>query len=159
LFRVGLAEAPAAVFTQLASGLDDSTRRIWRDRTALGAQLLGAMPELEAIAHIILHQREHWDGSGRPDGLQGDHIPIESRILDLVVHFQELIQARSDRPALSLSESLEKCQKHSGTRFEPLLVETLGNVIRLVEMGLMQLPQQPKQLPAVWLEDSRGDSQ
>ena len=114
------------------------------------------MPELEPIANIILHQREHWDGSGRPDGLHGEAIPIESRILDLVVHFQELTQVRGDRPALSLSESLEKCQKHSGARFQPLLVGTLETIIRLVEMDFMQLPQQPKRLPMIWLEDSSG---
>ena len=156
LFRVGLAKAPDTVFTQLASDLQDSTSRVWRDRMILGAQLLGAMPELEPIANIILHHREHWDGSGRPDGLQGEAIPIESRILDLVVHFQELTQARGDRPALSLNESLKKCQQHSGARFEPLLIETLETVIRLVEMDLMQLPRQPKQLPVIWLEDSSG---
>ncbi|MEO0375760.1 MAG: DICT sensory domain-containing protein, partial [Cyanobacteria bacterium P01_A01_bin.17] len=44
LFRVGLSEAPIEVFTQLASHLEDSTQTLWRDRTVLGAQLLGAMP-------------------------------------------------------------------------------------------------------------------
>jgi DICT domain-containing protein len=154
LFRVGLAEAPLEVFTRLASDLDDSTRVLWKDRVVLGAQLLGAMPELEPIAKIVRHQREHWDGSGRPDGLKGEEIDIEARILGLVARFQELTQARGDRPALSLSDALEKCQQHSGKRYEPNLVETLGNVVRLTEMGLMQLPSQPSQVPKVWLEDA-----
>lgn len=153
LFRVGLSEAPSEVFTQLANDLKDSTRQLWRDRPVLSAQLLGAMPELEPIAKIIRHQREHWDGSGRPDGVQREDIPIEARILGLVVHFQELIQARADRPALSLNEAFEKCQALSGTRYEANLVDTLGNVVRLTEMGLMQLPDQPSQMPKVWLED------
>jgi DICT domain-containing protein len=154
LFRVGLSEAPAEVFTQLASDLKDSTRDLWRGRTVLGAQLLGAMPELKPVAKIVQHQREHWDGSGRPDGLQGEEIPLESRILGLVARFQELTQARSHRPALSLNEALNKCKLHSGQRYEPSLVETLGNVVRLTEMGLMQLPSQPSQVPKVWLEDA-----
>ncbi len=154
LFRVGLSEAPAEVFTELSSDLKDSTRDLWRERTVLGAQLLGAMPELEPIANIIRHQREHWDGSGRPEGLQGEDIPIESRILGLVARFQELTQARSNRPAMSLDEALEKCKQHSDHRYEPSLVETLGNVVRLTEMGLMQLPNQPSQVPKVWLEDA-----
>lgn len=154
LFRVGLSEAPIEVFTELSSELKDSTRDLWRGRTVLGAQLLGAMPELEPIAKIIRHQREHWDGSGRPDGLQGEEIPIEARILGLVARFQELTQARSSRAALSLSDALDKCKVHSGHRYEPALVETLGNVVRLTEMGLMQLPSQPSQVPKVWLEDT-----
>ncbi|MEO0378161.1 MAG: HD domain-containing phosphohydrolase, partial [Cyanobacteria bacterium P01_A01_bin.17] len=154
LRRVGRTEAPAEVFPHLSSDLKDSTKDLWRGRTILGAQLLGAMPELEPIAKIIRHQREHWDGSGRPDGLQGEEIPIEARILGLVTRFQELTQARSSRSALSLSEALDKCQVHSGDRYEPSLVETLGNVVRLTEMGLMQLPSQPSQVPKVWLEDT-----
>ncbi|MGB7412691.1 MAG: HD domain-containing phosphohydrolase [Thermosynechococcaceae cyanobacterium] len=154
LFRVGLSEAPPEVFTRLASDLDSSTRVLWKDRVVLGAQLLGAMPELEPIAKIIRHQREHWDGTGRPDGLKAEEIPIEARILGLVARFQELTQTRGDRPALGLNEALEKCKYHSGKRYEPNLVETLGNVVRLTEMGLMQLPSQPSQVPKVWLEDA-----
>ncbi|MGF1602541.1 MAG: HD domain-containing phosphohydrolase [Thermosynechococcaceae cyanobacterium] len=154
LFRVGLSEAPPEVFTRLASDLDCSTRVLWKDRVVLGAQLLGAMPELEPIAKIIRHQREHWDGTGRPDGLKGEEIPIEARILGLVARFQELTQTRGDRPALGLNDALEKCKYHSGKRYEPNLVETLGNVVRLTEMGLMQLPTQPSQVPKVWLEDA-----
>ncbi len=153
LFRIGLAEAPSEVFTQLASELDDSSRVSWNNRTVIGAQLLSAMPELKPIANIVLHQREYWDGSGRPDGLKGEEIPMESRILGLVARFQELTQARADRQALTPREALQKCQEHSGLRFEPILVETLANVIRLTEMGLMELPQRPSQLPKVWLED------
>lgn len=154
LFRIGLAEAPTLIFSKLISDLDDASRVSWDNRTIIGAQLLGALPELQPIAKIILHQREYWDGSGRPDGLKGTDIPIESRILGLVARFQELTQARANRPAISLSEALQRCQEHSGTRFEPILVETLANVIRLTEMGLMQLPQRPSQTPKVWLEDS-----
>ncbi len=153
LFRVGLSEAPSEVFTHLASALEDSTRILWHDRTVLGARLLGAMPELEPIAKIVRYQREHWDGSGRPEGLKGEEIPIESRILGLVARFQELTQTRSGRSAQSLNDALAKCTMHSGKRYEPTLVETLGNVVRLTEMGLMQLPNQPSQMPKVWLEE------
>ncbi|MEO0378221.1 MAG: DICT sensory domain-containing protein [Cyanobacteria bacterium P01_A01_bin.17] len=154
LFRVGLSEAPAAVFTELASDLKDSTRTLWRGRAVLGAQLLGAMRELEPSAKIVRHQQEYWDGSGRPDGLQGEEIPIEARILGLAVRFQELMQARGSRDALDLNGALEKCRAHSGTRYEPNLVDTLGNVVRLTEMGLMELPSQPSQVPKVWLEET-----
>jgi DICT domain-containing protein len=154
LFRVGLAEAPRDVFTQTASQLDEVSLAFWRNRAILGAQLLSAMPELAPITQIVLHQLEYWDGSGKPDGLTGEEISLEARILGLVSYFQELTQARGTRLTLSLGEALEKCQERSGTRFDPALVDSLSTVIRLTEIGLMQLPDRPSQLPPVWLEET-----
>lgn len=159
LFRVGLAEAPSEIFTQSNSQLNDTQQNIWRDRAVLGAQLLSSMPELAPITEIVLHHLEHWDGSGKPDGLQGEKIPIESRILGLASYFQELTQPRVDQEALSLSQALKKCQEYSGTRFDPELVESLSTVIRLTEMGLMQIPDKPSQIPAVWLEEAAAPTQ
>ena len=153
LFRIGLAEAPKEVFSQLASELDESSGSFWRDRGLLGSQLLATMPKLDPVRQIILHHLEYWDGSGQPEGLKGQEIPLESRILGLVAYFQEMTESRGSRPALSLPEALEKCQQYSGTRFDPALVQSLRTVVRLSEIGLMQLPDRPSQLPNVWLEE------
>ncbi|GBF81533.1 HD domain-containing phosphohydrolase [Aphanothece sacrum] len=154
LYRIGLAEAPTEVFNQPPEQLNDATYTFWRNRSVLGAQLLSTMPELVAIKEIVAHQLEHWDGSGKPNGLKGEEIGIEARILGLVSYFQELTQPRGDRPALSLGEGLEKCQNYRETWFDPALVDSLATVIRLAEMGLMALPDRPSQLPAVWLEEA-----
>jgi len=154
LFRIGLAEAPLEVFQQPASQLQESELVSWNNRASLGSQLLSAMAELEPIRNIIHHQLENWDGSGKPEGLRGEEIPLESRILRLVAHFQELTQPRGDRAACRLTQALEKCQQHSGTRFDPTLLEHLSTVVRLSEMGMMKLPDRPSQLPRVWLEET-----
>ncbi len=153
LFRVGLVSAPKEVFTQTKSEFDDVTLGFWRDRAKISAQLLAAMPELAPVTNIVAHQLEYWDGSGQPDGLRGTEIPIESRILALVAYFQDLTQPRGSRPGMSLSVALEKCQELSEIRFDPVLVASLSHVVRLVEMGMMQLPDRPSQLPHVWLDD------
>ncbi|MEG4576596.1 DICT sensory domain-containing protein [Microcoleus sp. N3A4] len=153
LFRVGLVSAPNEVFDRTPDAFDQATLAFWRDRSFIGCQLLQAMSELSPVAEIVKHKLEHWDGSGRPEGLRAEAIPVASRILGLVAYFQELTQPRGDRPALSLSEALEECRELSGIRFDPALVETLSNVVRLAEMGLMELPNRPSQLPNVWLED------
>lgn len=155
LFRVGLAEAPKEIFTQNINELDSSSYKFWRDRSTLGARLLSSMPELNPITKIVFHQLEYWDGSGSPDGLKGEDIPIESRIIGLVAYFQELTQTRGKRPAYSLGEALEKCQEYSEKRFDPHLIESLNTVIRLTEMGLMKLPDKPSQSPPVWLEETK----
>ncbi|NJN32167.1 MAG: histidine kinase [Synechococcales cyanobacterium RM1_1_8] len=154
LFRVGLAEAPREVFLQTSEQLESASEMFWRDRSLLGAQLLSAMPELKPISHIVLHQLEHWDGSGKPDGLKQENIPLESRVLGLVAYFQELTEPRGDRLALSLGEALEQCCSQAGKRFDPTLVESLGTVVRLTEVGLMKLPDQPSRQPDVWLEEA-----
>ena len=153
LFRVGLVSAPPEVFAKTPDEFDDSTASFWRDRSVIGAQLLAAMSELAPVTNIVAHHLEYWDGTGKPDGLQGEEIPIESRILGLVAAFQELTQSRGRRVAVSLGEALEKCRDRSGSHFDPNLVETLSNVIRLTQMGLMELPNRPSQLPNVWLEE------
>ena len=155
LFRIGLAEAPQEIFQQTADQLDQSSLVFWRDRAALGGQLLSSMPELAPISRIVTHQLEYWDGSGTPDGLKGEEIPIESRILGLIAYFQELTEHRGERQAKSPSEALAACEKHSGRRFDPKLVESLGTVVRLAEIGMLQLPKRPSQQPTVWLEDIR----
>jgi HD-GYP domain-containing protein (c-di-GMP phosphodiesterase class II) len=114
------------------------------------------MPELAPIQQIVLHHLEHWDGSGSPNGLKGEEISIESRILGLAAYFQGLTQPRGDRPALSLGQALERCKNYSSIRFDPSLVESLNTVIRLTEIGLMQLPDRPSQVPNVWLESDVG---
>jgi DICT domain-containing protein len=159
LYRIGLASAPPEIFTQTPEEMDDSTRAFWQERGVIGARLLEAMPELAIVKDIVAHHLEHWDGSGKPDGQKGEEINIKARILGLVSYFQELTQPRGNRPALSLSEALEKCQQLSGTRFDPQLVESLTTVVRLSEIGLMQLPQLPTQLPNVWLEDNSPSHQ
>lgn len=154
LFRIGLAEAPIEVFKQPASQLRESELVTWNNRAYLGGQLLSAMAELEPVRVIVSHQLEYWDGTGRPDGLRGADIPLESRILHLVAYFQELTQRRGEREALSLSAALEKCHQYSGSRFDPELLEHLTTLVRLTEIGMMQLPDRPSQLPKVWLEES-----
>lgn len=153
LFRVGLVSAPPEVFAKTADEFDDATLVFWRDRSVIASQLLAAMSELAAVTEIVAHHLEYWDGTGKPDGLQGEEIPIESRILGLVAAFQELTQTRGRREGLSLGDALEKCRDRSGSYFDPSLVETLSNVVRLTQMGLMELPDRPSQLPNVWLEE------
>jgi DICT domain-containing protein len=158
LYRIGLAEAPKEVFSQRVSQMDEASLAFWRDRGVLASQLLATMPELDPIREIILHHLEYWDGTGKPDGLKGEEISLEARILGLVAYFQAQTQAKGDRAALTPSEALEKCHSYSGTRFDPTLLESLNTVIRLTEIGLMQLPDKPAQLPTVWLEETLRSS-
>lgn len=158
LHRIGLASAPEEVFTQSKEEMDDSTLTFLKERGVIGARILTAMPEIEVVREVIQHHLEYWDGSGKPDGQKGEEIDIKARILGAVSYFQSLTQPRGKRLALSLTGALEHCQKYSGTHFDPAIVEALATVVRLTEVGLMQLPDRPTQMPTVWVEETQKSS-
>jgi len=105
-----------------------------------GAQALRVMPKLRAIAQIVNHHTEFWDGSGQPAGLSADSIPLESRILGLVAAFQRDAAQGAIRDRLSdgdaISAALERCKNESGTRWDPKLVEALQLLILGLQQGL-----------------------
>lgn len=116
--------------------------------------LLRVMPQLQAIAKIVGQQYESWDGSGQPDGLAYDAIPLESRLLALAIAFQQQLAARRDDPQEeALPAALAACQAEAGQRFDPKLVETLG----ILTMGMLQgmpLPAASSKIASgVWLLD------
>lgn len=115
--------------------------------------ILRIMPQLQAIAHIISHQTEHWDGSGKPEGLAYDQIPIESRILSLIVTFENQIQDREVEDSEAAIAALEYCQSLSGTQFDPKLVETLTLLLRGIQQGLQVSSLTPKIASGIWLLD------
>jgi DICT domain-containing protein len=124
-----------------------------------GAQVVRTMPQLRAIATIITHQTEHWDGSGQPGGLSGDEIPLESRILGLVEAFQHrLAHLRSTPNAPSpeecMAQALADCQQEQNNRWDPKLVETLSLLVCGLQQGLSLSVSSPKIAAGLWLIDS-----
>ena len=125
-----------------------------------GIQVLRRMQRLRAIAMILTHQAEWWNGTGQPSGLTGDEIPIESRILGLVATFQEqLSQLRSADPDLEpqpewLTQALSNCQNQQGDRWDPKLVEALGLLVSAMQQGLSLPIALPKIASGLWLLDS-----
>ena len=102
-----------------------------------GAQVLRRMPRLRAIATIITHQTEHWDGSGQPAGLSGDQIPLESRMLGLISYFQgQVMTHRNNGGETPILSALETCQASQGNRWDPKLIEMLALMVKGLQQGL-----------------------
>ncbi|HSM82752.1 MAG TPA: DICT sensory domain-containing protein [Nodosilinea sp.] len=113
-------------------------------------QALRLMPRMRAVAAIIAHQGECWDGSGYPAGLVGDAVPLESRMLSLVAEFQRRVaEARHGSPTdnnlSALGEVLATCQSEAGQRWDPKLVEILGLMVMGLQQG-MSLPTIPTRI-------------
>lgn len=127
-----------------------------------GIQALRAMPRMRAIARIITHQSEHWDGSGTPGGLAFDRIPLESRILGLTSFFQQQVnqirtQGEVDKNE-ALSEALARCQECSATVFDPKLVETLELLTIGMQQGMDIHAERPKIAAGIWLLDGASET-
>ena len=100
-----------------------------RSHPRLGATIVASVPGLADCAPAILHHHEHYDGSGYPDGLTGEGIPLEARILAVADAFANMISERGQRPGLPWEEALEELKRHAGTRFDPMVVETFVDAV------------------------------
>jgi diguanylate cyclase (GGDEF)-like protein len=84
-----------------------------------GAEIVARIKGLEQLAPWIRHVRENFDGTGYPDGLAGEDIPVPARILSVASAFDAMTTTRPYRAALTLEEALEELRSHSGTQFDP----------------------------------------
>ena len=90
--------------------------------TAAGAQIVGAIPSMRGVARIIRHHHERWDGTGYPDGLKGDDIPLGARLFAIADTLDALISDRCYRPATSFDNAREEIVRCRGSQFDPAAV-------------------------------------
>lgn len=100
-----------------------------RRRTREGAELVRRVPGMERISEWIGASLEHWDGTGYPDGLRGDAIPLQARILHVADAFDALTNPRPYRGGVEPEQALHEIQRHAGTQFDPTVVKALGEVV------------------------------
>ncbi len=111
----------------------DQMRRI-RNHVKVGASMLKALGEMHPIVPLILHHHEAWDGSGYPDGLEGEQIPLMSRILAVADTYDAMTSDRPYRKAVSVGETLDEIKRCSGQSFDPRVVEAFLEVME--EQGI-----------------------
>ena len=94
---------------------------------AVGADILERVKFPYPVVPIVRSHHEAWDGSGYPDGLKGEEIPIGARILTAVDCFDALASDRPYRKAMSLDEAMAVVRKGSGKQFDPQIVALLDS--------------------------------
>lgn len=90
---------------------------------SIGADIISKVDFLKNITGIIRHHHEKYDGTGYPDGLAGDQIPIEACILTIADSYDAMTTNRPYRLALSKDEAIAEIKKNEGTQFHPALAE------------------------------------
>jgi HD-GYP domain-containing protein (c-di-GMP phosphodiesterase class II) len=98
---------------------------------------------LGRVGVIVRASHEHYDGSGYPDGLAGEAIPLAARIVTCCDAFNAMTTDRSYRKALTLEAAMAELKRVAGTQFDPRVVEA---VLRVVERGdvVIDAPAAPK---------------
>jgi putative nucleotidyltransferase with HDIG domain len=92
----------------------------------IGAEILSAVDFPYPVVPIVRHHHENWDGTGYPDGIAGEAIPIGARILSVVDCFDALTSDRPYRRALGAEEALRMVQERSGVMYDPAITAALA---------------------------------
>ncbi len=106
----------------------------------VGAEILERVRFPYPVTPIVRSHHEHWDGTGYPDGLHGEEIPIGARILAAVDALDAMASDRQYRRAVPLSEAMRRVAADSGTRFDPKVIAVLES--RCVELDQLSREQE-----------------
>jgi diguanylate cyclase (GGDEF)-like protein len=124
LHDIGKVAIPDAILNK-PGPLDEHEWAFMRRHTLIGEDILAAAPALAPVARLVRSSHERFDGSGYPDGLEGDEIPLGSRVIFACDAFDAMTSDRPYHPALSREEALAEMVRCSGTQFDPAAVEAL----------------------------------
>jgi len=132
LHDIGKVATPDAILFK-PGPLNDEEWAIMRAHTTIGESICRPMRSLRPVLPIIRHHHERWDGSGYPDGLRGEEIPLLARILQLADIYDAITSRRSYKAAFGPDEALEMMRQEvdRGWR-DPALFELFLSIIKQV---------------------------
>jgi putative nucleotidyltransferase with HDIG domain len=105
------------------ANLDASEWETMRQHPGAGSEIIAAVPFMAGIVDIVRHHHERWDGSGYPDRLAGEDIPLEARILAVADGYDAMITERPYSEALSAEQARDEVVRCSGRQFDPAVVD------------------------------------
>lgn len=127
LHDVGKVAVPDAIL-QKPAGLTEEEQVLMRRHPVVGGDVISRVPSLRAIAPIIRAHHERWDGSGYPDGLAGEKIPLGARIVAVADAYEAMTTNRPYQPAREEAWALAELRRSAGTQFDPSIVEAFERV-------------------------------
>jgi len=131
LHDVGKMHVPDAILKK-PGPLTPDEQALMRQHTINGERMLSRKPFFDLARRIARSHHENWDGSGYPDGLSGEAIPLEARIVHLVDVYDALASERPYKSSWAPEKALEAVRVGAGALFEPRLVATF---LHLAESG------------------------
>ncbi|HEY5694657.1 MAG TPA: HD domain-containing phosphohydrolase, partial [Gaiellaceae bacterium] len=111
--------------------LTAAERKLVQTHPELGERIIAPIDRLQSVRPIVRHCHERWDGRGYPDGVAGENIPLESRIIFVCDAYHAMTSDRPYRRRLSHREAVRRLHEASGTQFDPQVVEVALQVLEL----------------------------
>ncbi len=127
LHDVGKVAVPDAILFK-SSSLTDEEYALVRKHPVVGSEILRDVDFLGEGKLVVRHHHEHWDGSGYPDGLAGDAIPLAARVFSVADALDALTTDRPYRPASSFSAARDEIRAGAGTQFDPAVVDAYEEI-------------------------------
>jgi HD-GYP domain-containing protein (c-di-GMP phosphodiesterase class II) len=125
---IGKIGIPSKILTK-SGPLTEEERAIVEMHPVLGESILAPIEQLKEVRSIVRSAHEHYDGGGYPDGLAGNDIPLESRIVLACDAFHAMTTDRPYRKALGVDEARRRLVEASGSQFDPQIVDALLRVL------------------------------
>jgi putative nucleotidyltransferase with HDIG domain len=119
-----------------------------KTHAAVGAEILAEVDFPYPVVPIVRHHHENWDGSGYPDGLSGENIPIGARILSVIDCFDALTSDRPYRGALTPRAAFDIIRERRGRMYDPALVDAFEEIYTTLETEGQAEPRRPQPRPA-----------
>jgi two-component system, cell cycle response regulator len=100
-----------------------------RQHTVIGERILLAAPALKPVAALVRASHERWDGTGYPDRLAGDAIPLGARIVAVCDAYDAMTSDRTYRAAMSASGAITELRHCAGSQFDPAVVDAFAAML------------------------------
>jgi diguanylate cyclase (GGDEF)-like protein/putative nucleotidyltransferase with HDIG domain len=113
-----------------AGKLSDEEYGLMKNHIQYGLNILKCLEIPEAIIKSIQYHHEYWNGSGYPNGVSSEQVPVEARILQIADSYSAMIIKRLYRKTFLPEEALDEIVKNSGVQFDPKIVTVFDNMIR-----------------------------
>ncbi len=133
LHDVGKIAIPDGILRK-AGPLDEEEWRFVRTYPLIGQRIVAAAPALGYPAQLVRSVQERWDGTGYPDQLRGEEIPLAARIVAVCKAYQAMTRERPYQRALASEDAIAELRRCAGAQFDPQLVDALIEVIRHPEL-------------------------
>jgi HD-GYP domain-containing protein (c-di-GMP phosphodiesterase class II) len=102
---------------------------IIREHPRIGATIVGNIKQLRPIIPGIKYHHEHYDGTGYPEGLHGEEIPLIARIIAVADTYDAIIHERSYHRGVSKGEAVTEITENTGTQFDPKIVTVFAQAL------------------------------